>query len=140
MERCKSRKGRHAFVFGARVPGPNVFLDCTSTLDYATSEPHQRWSVGGLYDNVHAQMAFQDRGSMGTGHGWSGANYLAWNCEGSLICQQPPTAQNLAIGFVGKKGKAASERPEGLWESFGAHVQPQSLYRQQLAERLETKR
>src|SRR5439155_7725471 len=56
VQRCKSDKGRHAFVFGSHVCGPNVFLECTSTNDYATSEPHHRWSVGGLYDNVHAHM------------------------------------------------------------------------------------
>jgi len=54
---------------GARVAGPIVFLDCRSERDYATSEPHHRWSVGGLYDNVDAQMAIQDRQWMGSGQG-----------------------------------------------------------------------
>lgn len=136
VQRCYSDGGRHAFVFGSRVPGPNVFLQCKSERDYATSEPHHRWSVGGLYDNVVAQIAFQDRGSMGTGHGWAGANYVAWNCEGTLVCQQPPTAQNFAIGFVGKREPGAYKRPSGWWESEGAHVEPRSLYLQQLKDRL----
>jgi hypothetical protein len=137
MQRDKSDKGRHAFVFQSHVCGPNVFLDCTSTNDYATSEPHHRWSVGGLYDNVHSHMAFQDRQWMGSGHGWAGANYVAWNCEGSLICQKPPTAENFAIGFAGKKEKGAFEpRPDGWWESLGRHVQPRSLYLSQLRDRL----
>ncbi len=136
VERCHTRRARHAFVFSARVPGPNVFLDCSSEKDYATSEPHHRWSVGGLYDNVHAEMAFQDRQWMGSGHGWAGANYVAWNCEGSVVCQQPPTAQNFAIGFVGKKAKGAFDRPDGWWESEGHHVSPRSLYLQQLQDRL----
>jgi hypothetical protein len=135
IQRCFSEKGRHAFVFGARVPGPNVFLECRSTTDYGSSEPHHRWSVGGLYDNVDAMIAIQDRQWMGSGHGWSGANYVVWNSRGELICQQPPTAQNFAIGFVGKKGQAAFPRPEGWWESMGTPVQPQSLYRAQLAAR-----
>lgn len=136
VQRCRSDRARHAFVFGARVPGPNVFLECVSTHDYASSEPHHRWSVGGLYDNVESLLAIQDRGSMGTGHGWAGANYVVWNCRGSLICQQPPTAQNFAIGFFGRRGKDAYPRPTGWWESEGTPVEPRSLYRAQLAARL----
>jgi hypothetical protein len=136
VQRCYARDARHAFVVGARVPGPNVFLDCKSEQDHATSEPHHRWSVGGLYDNVTADMAIQDRQWMGTGHGWAGANYVVWNSEGSLVCQQPPTAQNFAIGFVGRKGNGAFERPAGWWEAEGRHVEPRSLYLQQLEDRL----
>jgi hypothetical protein len=137
VQRCKSDTGRHDFVVEARVPGPNVFLDCQATHQFATSEPHHRWSVGGLYDNVKANIAFQDRQWMGTGHGWSGANYVAWNCEGSLVCQSPPTATNWAIGQVGKKEAGAfAPKPDGVWRSYGRHVQPRSLYLGQLAKRL----
>jgi len=139
VQRCAARNSRHAFVLGARVPGPNVFLDCKSEQDQATSEPHHRWSVGGLYDNVRAEIAIQDRQWLGSGHGWAGANYVVWNCEGSLVLQQPPTAQNFAIGFVGKRGAAAFERPTGWWESEGHHVEPRSLYLKQLEERLKLK-
>jgi hypothetical protein len=135
VQRCYARNARHAFVFGARVPGPNVFLDCKSDADHATSEPHHRWSTGGLFDNVHSNLAIQDRQWMGSGHGWAGANYVIWNCEGSLICQQPPTAQNFAIGFLGLKKGGAFPRHEGWWESEGCHVEPGSLYRAQLLER-----
>ncbi len=136
VQRCYSDRARHAFVFGSRVPGPNVFLDCRSERDYATSEPHHRWSVGGLYDNVDARMAIQDRQWMGSGHGWAGANYVVWNSRGELVCQQPPTAQNFAIGFFGRKGKDAFARPLGWWESTGRPVEPRSLYQAQLAARL----
>jgi hypothetical protein len=136
VQRCRSDRARHAFVFGSRVPGPNVFLECSSTHDYASSEPHHRWSVGGLYDNVAAVLAIQDRQHMGSGHGWAGANYVVWNSRGSLICQQPPTAQNFALGFVGVRGKDAFPRPAGWWESEGTPVAPRSLYHAQLAARL----
>ncbi len=138
VQRCSSRDARHAFSFGARVCGPNVFLDCTSEQDHASSEPHHRWSVGGLYDNVKAPMAVVDRGAMGSGHGWSGANYVIWNGEGSLSCEQPPTAQNYAIGFVGKKIAGPNRRADGHWESQGKHVEPRSLYLKQLEDRLGT--
>ncbi|MEA2734858.1 MAG: hypothetical protein QOE14_1309 [Humisphaera sp.] len=136
FQNCYSSKGRHAFVVHARVCGPNAFVGCLSEEDYATSEPHHRWSVGGLYDNVKSRLAFQDRQWMGSGHGWSGANYVAWNCEGTIVCQRPPTAQNWAIGFVGKKERGAFEREEGYIESLGKHVQPRSLYLKQLEDRL----
>lgn len=136
VQRCFSRDDRHAFVFGARVPGPNAFLGCVSVQNHATSEPHHRWSCGGLYDEVHAEIAFQDRQWMGSGHGWAGANYVAWNTEGSLICEQPPTAQNFAIGFIGKRYPGVFPRPQGYWESVGEHVRPRSLYLKQLEDRL----
>jgi hypothetical protein len=138
--RCHADEARHAFVFGSRVGGPNVFLDCKSTTDYGSSEPHHRWSVGGLYDNVNTSLAIQDRQHYGSGHGWAGANYVAWNCSGRLIIQAPPTAQNWAIGFVGERRKGAFEpKPDGYIESFGKHVAPRSLYLQQLQDRLGPK-
>ena len=142
VQRCHAETARHAFVVDSRVPGPNVFLDCDSTNEFATSEPHHRWSVGGLYDNVHGDIAIQDRAWLGSGHGWSGANYVAWNTEGDLVAQQPPTAQNYAIGHVGRKvnpfvpnGDDRRPRLDGYWEQHGQHVAPRSLYLQQLQDR-----
>src|SRR5262249_17427212 len=135
-QRCMADTARYSYVVGARVCGPNVFRNCKAGGQYATTEPHHRWSVGGLYGNVPADIAIQERQWMGSGHGWAGANYVVWNCEGSLVLQQPPTAQNWAIGFVGKKEKGAFERPSGYWESFGKHVGPRSLYLKQLEDRL----
>src|SRR5215204_1562928 len=137
--RCVTESGRHDFVLGGRVPGPNAFVFCKASNTFASSEPHHRWSTGGLFDNVKASLAIQDRGYYGSGHGWSGANYVAWNCEGPLVCQKPPTAQNWAIGHVGEKMRGAFEpREDGYWESFGRHVDPSSLYLQQLRDRLGT--
>ena len=137
VQRCYAETARHAFCVQSRVPGPNVFLDCEATKNYGTSEPHHRWSVGGLFDNVRAPLAIQDRQWYGSGHGWSGANYVAWNCEGTLVCQKPPTAQNYAIGHVGEKlAGAFAPREDGHWESHGRHVEPRSLYLKQLEDRL----
>ncbi|WP_438480511.1 hypothetical protein [Oleiharenicola lentus] len=135
--RCVSEGARHAFVLGARVSGPNAFVYGISRDEHATSEPHHRWSVGGLYDNVESDIAFQDRQWMGSGHGWAGANYVAWNTRGTLISQQPPTAQNFAVGHVGPKSGGAHPRADSHWESHGQHVEPESLYFKQLADRLK---
>jgi hypothetical protein len=136
VQRCSGDSARHDFAVGSRVCGPNVFLDSKAGTSYATSEPHHRWSVGGLFDNVHADIAFQDRQYYGSGHGWAGANYVAWNCEGELVCQKPPTAQNWSFGQIGKKLPGAfAPREDGHWESLGKHVVPRSLYLAQLAAR-----
>jgi hypothetical protein len=134
--RCHSSEARHAFVVGSRVSGPNAFVDCVSEKDYGNSEPHHRWSVGGLYDACTAKIAIQDRQWMGSGHGWSGANYAAWNCRGTMIAQSPPTANTWVVGFVGEKDKPAFERPDATWDSTGKHVEPRSLYLKQLEDRL----
>jgi hypothetical protein len=146
VQRCDSETARHAFVVNARVAGPNVFLDSESRIDYSSSEPHHRWSVGGLYDNVRSPIYIRDRGWMGSGHGWAGANYVTWNTEGNLTVQQPPTAQNYAIGHVGTQippflPNKYDTRPrrDGFWDCEGRHVEPCSLYLQQLTERLGPK-
>ena len=131
---------RHAFVNNSQhSPGPCAFVDCNSEDDHADSGPHQRWSTGTLWDEVHGVMHTQDRQDMGSGHGWAGANDVYWNCSGAITIQQPPTAQNFAIGFVGEKQPPAFAQlhhPDGYYESFGHPVQPKSLYLQQLKDRL----
>jgi hypothetical protein len=143
VQRCYARNERHAFVInGGHLAGPDVFLDCHSELDHADSGPHQRWSTGTLYDDVRGVLHSQDREDMGTGHGYAGANDVYWNCAGSIIVQAPPTAQNFSIGFVGKLDKPAFaflNHPVGYTEAFGHHVQPESLYLEQLKERLGPK-
>lgn len=160
---CFARGARHAFVLNSRTAGPNVFLDCTATATYSTSEPHHRWASGCLWDNVTVDGPFAwlqavNRGWMGTGHGWGGAQMVFWNCAAPLIAvQRPPTGQNFAIGY-----RSGHERPQivaaalrevkstsrqhtpdttpfwgdGYTESPGAPVEPASLYRAQLRSRL----
>ncbi len=133
VEHCHARNGRHDFVTGARVAGPNVFLDCSCEKVHADAGPHHRWAVGVLYDNIKTdgEINVRDRGNMGSGHGWAGANHVLWNCDAKeIICQRPPTANNWAIGCIVEKHEG-----NGTWESRGTHVQPRSLYLEQLAER-----
>lgn len=134
---------RHAFVVNARVTGPNVFLNNYADQSLTFSEPHHRWSTGGLYDNIDDLTAIMNRLSYGTGHGWAGANYVAWNTSGTLITEQPPTAQNWSIGHVGEKRNgpfynwniSTFGRSHGYWESHGTRVEPASLYLKQLEDR-----
>lgn len=142
VQRCYTRNGRHDFVNGRGDLGPTVYLDCLSEQTHADIGPHHRWACGQLYDNVKGgQIHVQDRGPSGTGHGWAGNCQVFWNCESaSLICQKAwiPSAQNWAIGCVGKKGKPSfSDRPDGCWQSFGQPVAPRSLYLAQLKDRFD---
>jgi hypothetical protein len=137
VERCRTRFGRHDFVMHSVVPGPNVFVDCTAENAFSDTGPHHRWSTGTLYDNVVVKgnaINVQDRGPSGTGHGWAGAQMVFWNCTAvSITCQQPPTAQNFCIGCTAKQ---RNKGPQGWWESPNQPVEPRSLYRAQLKERL----
>jgi hypothetical protein len=104
--RCYARNGRHDFVLGNRLAGPNVFLDCIAEEASSASEPHHRYGTGGLWDNVRligeAELQAINRGDSGSGHGWAGANNYFWNCEAMVVLvMQPPTAQNYAIGWIG---------------------------------------
>jgi hypothetical protein len=137
VQRCYARNGRHDVVTGARVPGPDVFLDCLAEICHADSGPHHRWAVGILYDGITcSELNVQDRGSLGSGHGWAGAYNVLWNCNASIVCEAPPQAQNWAIGCIGSRGRARFERPSGRFESWGQPVAPRSLYLQQLEDRL----
>jgi hypothetical protein len=133
VRHCYARNGRHDFVMHALAAGPNVFYDCVAEQTHADSGPHHRWSAGVLYDNVRAgEINLRNRGNMGTGHGWAGANQVVWNCQANeMRIEQPPTAQNWAIGC-----RAKVHSGNGYWESFDHPVQPASLYLSQLRDRL----
>ncbi len=140
FQRCYVRHGRHNFVTGARVTGPNVWLDCLAEDNHADDGPHHRWATGLLFDNTRSEeLRVQNRQESGTGHGWAGAQVMFWNARAeSVVCDAPKGAMNYAVGVVGQKdqGSWAPEEPFGLWESEGAVVEPRSLYLKQLEDRL----
>ncbi|MFZ6010417.1 MAG: hypothetical protein ACOYXT_08700 [Bacteroidota bacterium] len=135
FQRCVSWGGRHDYVTGSRVPGPNVFLDCVAENTFADVGPHHRWSTGILFDNVYGgEIRVQNRKAMGSGHGWAGVQTLFWNCfsvKKEIKVESPLGAKNWGIGCVG-----LLQNGKGYWESWGTHVSPRSLYLKQLEERL----
>ncbi len=139
IQRCFTRGGRHDYITGSRVPGPNAFVDCLATECYNDSGNHHRYAEGTLFDNVKAgYLAVENRMSSGSGHGWSGAQTLFWNCEATTTCHAPFGGMNWAIGIIGRMqlGSWAPDEAVGYWESHGRHVSPRSLYFRQLEERL----
>ena len=138
---CKSSEGRHDYVTGARTCGPNVFYNCTASQTFADIGPHHRWATGTLYDNIitDGEINVQDRGQMGSGHGWAGANQVLWNCRAKTVTVQNPwvSANNYCIAVKAlKKDGALKDRPNGIWEGQNEiNVFPRSLYIAQLMAR-----
>lgn len=164
---CYSEDARHDFAGGARTMGPFAFVNSTAVRGQQ-SEPHHRWGTGYLYDNITTKdgsIAAINRGDSGTGHGWSAANTMIWNCDApSIVVFDPETVgeNNFAIGYTGEKkegfdsnGIKYANTRSGYWgtpqqgkfygyalmgsghiESPDATVTPQSLFVQQLIDRI----
>lgn len=133
------------FATGAKVTGPIVLLDCIFK-GHGWIQPHQRWATGLLIDHCEVPdggIDFMNRGEMGSGHGWAIGWAVAWNCRAaSYLDQMPPGAVNWMIGCTGERQQRAMPfyskplLPEGIYDSYGVPVAPESLYRAQVRERL----
>lgn len=138
---CISTHARHDYVTGARVCGPNVFFNCVARQSLSDIGPHHRWAMGTLYDNVTTdnQINVQDRGRMGSGHGWAGVTQVLWNCKARVVAVQNPWASgnNYCIGLQGDKVPGHfKDRPDGIWEGHNkTGLLPVSLYLAQLKAR-----
>jgi len=138
---CHTTEGRHDYVTGAKVRGPNVFYHCTAQNTHADIGPHHRWAMGTLYDNIvtDGEINIQDRGNWGSGHGWSGVTQILWNCSVKRAAVQSPWAsgKNYCIGLDGGKYDGRLKgRPDGEWEGQNKKgLQPSSLYMAQLNDR-----
>ena len=147
IDRCKITGDNEYFVWtGSLDPGPNVLLNCTFNGHGSRIQPHQRWSTGMLIDNCKVPdggIDFMNRGVAGSGHGWTMGWGVAWNCLAkTYIIQNPPGVYNWAVGCIGSRVQTARLfdstpiLPEGIFESHGIPVAPQSLYLAQLSARL----
>jgi len=135
FQRCYAINGRHDFTTGSRVTGPNVFLDGLAESVRSDIGPHHRWATGTLFDNIRGgPTRVWNRGNFGSGHGWAGAQTMFWNIDsytGELRVDSPLGAINWGIGCIGR-----DQTGDGYWESWGANVEPRSIYLQQLEDRL----
>ena len=150
FQRCYSDYGRHDFVTHARIPGPNVFVDCYSANGQSVLGPHYRWATGTLFDNIKAPNSVMaiNLFDLSNGHGWCGAQTVGWNleCKG-YVNDASRGSQNFLIGSIGTEYTSSSFSPSakpgfvfrGDWEksgSAGVHVSTRSLYFKQLEDRL----
>ncbi|MGA3238315.1 MAG: hypothetical protein ABSG03_18640 [Bryobacteraceae bacterium] len=144
LDRCSvDGEGTWPVVTQASVTGPDVVLNFSGSA-HAGVSPHQRWATGLLVDGARLPgtvartpgIAFSNRKTAGSGHGWDIGWAVAWNVVSPhLLVQQPPGAMNWCIGCSGERTKAA-DIPEGIYDSPGRAVEPVSLYLEQLRERL----
>lgn len=138
---CYTTEGRHDFVTGARVLGPNVFTRCKARNTHSDIGPHHRWACGTLYDiiDTDGEINAQDRGYMGSGHGWAGVTQVIWNCKSPKTAVQSPwvSGKNYCIGLQGGKYEGAFPgRPDGEWEGLNQPgLIPESLYEAQFKAR-----
>ena len=85
-----------------------------------------------------------NRGTGGSGHGWSQGWGVLWNCTApTFLIQQPPGSTNWGVGCKGTlspptpaPGMGPTPMPNAIFESMDAPVGPKSLYLAQLCERL----
>ena len=150
---CTTEMDRHEFVTtGVHAVGPNAYVDCIGTKSFSNAGPHSHWATCILYDRVKTEklLSVEDAyywGYSSGAQGWQGANHVFWNCEAPvIICQNPQvSARNWAWGCVGEKSwgsldctKNEGDRDDGEWYSHGTHIEPSSLYHNQLQERLSS--
>ncbi|HEY0308095.1 MAG TPA: hypothetical protein VGB94_08040 [Acidobacteriaceae bacterium] len=149
FDRCTG-SGDNTFYFAtqAEQQGPVVVLHCRFAGN-GHIQPHQRWSTGLLVDNCDVPdggIDMMNRGQMGSGHGWAIGWSVVWNSMAkSFAMNQPPNGANWSIGNRGEEqnppmpvfdnSKPAPLHP-AITESPGIPVKPQSLYLEQLSERL----
>lgn len=144
IKNCISDKGRHAFVTGARVAGPNVFLNSKALHALSISGPHHRWSTGVLFDTIEVKgdnIGVENRRNSGSGHGWAGTSIMFWNCIAKeILIQDPPGDHtNWALGCTGKHinvGCCGPVEPYGYIYSKNKEIKPKSLFKKQLKDRL----
>ena len=147
FDNCTASDGRHSFVAnGASDVNGIVFTNCSSTGDYTSSENHRRWGQGMLFDNISWRntratfvLGLHNRGSYGTGHGWTLTNGVAWNIDApanQIVVQKPPIGQNYAIGCKATvNANGPFLKPVGYIEGTGKTLKIPSLYAAQLNDR-----
>jgi hypothetical protein len=144
LDRCSVTGGEGTWpvVTQSEVTGPIAILNFTA--DHAGVAPHQRWATGLLVDGgkfpggteQKPGIAFSNRGTAGSGHGWDAGWSVAWNVTSPFfLVQQPPGAMNWCIGCVGTPVTVGSS-PNGIFDSPGRMVFPASLYLHQLRDRI----
>ena len=146
LDRCTG-KGNKVFYVATQShsEGPIVVLHCRFSGD-GMIEGHQRWSTGLLVDSCEVpegNINLRNRGIMGSGHGWTNGWSVLWNDEAKVfLVQSPPGTMNWAIGNKGVQAAAQMpgsidgvHLPRGTIESAGKHIEPNSLYLEQLRER-----
>jgi hypothetical protein len=132
--------GGFEFTSASLNPGPNVYLESRVPSGFAASGPHTALAVATLYDRLTLDHSLSIQKWTSSGHGWRGYNQLVWNTHtnGAYNCERPQIAHQWVIGSTGARNppRTGETRAECEYISHGTNVQPGSLYRAQLTERV----
>ncbi len=128
----------HECQTGDHAMGPNVFLDCCATGTDFDGGPHRFWAVSLLTDNefgdiddVHITII------TGGSNGWGAGFSTFYNCTCGTYDVECPVLPNYYNWWIG--GHATNDTPDsdpGVVDASGTTVSPNSLYLEQLKERL----
>jgi hypothetical protein len=152
---CEARRGRHNYCFRGPHTNGNVVLRCTLRDGRFASDFHMHLSVANLIDSPTLdgellEAAYRPYGT--TEHGQTTSQSVFWNVRGERAYPRLPVplavvSQQYGWGYViGTSGACAGvalasgrgtepiDFAEGLGE--GATLDPQSLYEDQLRQRL----
>jgi hypothetical protein len=131
--RCHAEHGRRDFAVGYLAGGPSAFVHCDASDCHDFSGPIESWASGALFDNVNTDgsIKLDNREIWDQGVGWAAANCMLWNCTAPVIVsREPPGAHNWVMGTWGM------HVGDGHWGSVNEFEKPDSLYLQQLQERV----
>ncbi|MEI7423135.1 MAG: stalk domain-containing protein [Prolixibacteraceae bacterium] len=141
--------GQWSVVAHEGCTGPLVVINSRNKMS-----PHMRWTIGILVDNCDwptdkgtLGLAFINRQTTGSGHGWTTGWSVAWNFTARTFSNQAAkgTANYVIGGGPGTvKGSTPTSEvaenskiiPQSIYEDFGTKVSPPSLYLQQLKDRI----
>ncbi|KAH8665304.1 hypothetical protein BGZ61DRAFT_366680 [Ilyonectria robusta] len=113
---------------GSLTPGPNAVLRHVTQSTVQSIYPHQRWAHGLLVEDTSVPVLFVNRGTKGTGHGWSINGGAGWNLRGQTSFESAPLGINWCIGCNDQTGN-------GTYKKQDKTVKPQSLFESQLEAR-----
>ena len=135
FQRCVSRQGIHDFSAGFCAAGPNAFVQCEGEQSLGFSGSIGSWAAGLLFDIVNIDghdLHFGNLEQFQFGTGWNTANSMFWQCTASTIWCYSPDSDNRCSGH----GCWGTLTGNAEWTSSNDHVQPRSLFYDQLSKRL----
>lgn len=138
IQRCVSRQGIHDFAAGYCAAGPNAFVQCEGENSLGFSGSIGSWAAGLLFDIVNIDghdICFKNLEQFQFGTGWNTANSMIWQCTASTIWCYSPDEDNRSSAH----GCWGTLTGNGEWTSSNDHVQPRSLFYDQLEKRLGDK-
>ncbi|MBE6341199.1 MAG: pectate lyase [Bacteroidales bacterium] len=134
FQRCVSYEGIHDFSAGYCAAGPNAFVMCDAVETNGFSGSTGSWAAGLLFDIVNIDgddlnLCNLEQFQFGTG--WNAANSMVWQSTASTIRIYSPDADNRNSGH----GCWGTLTGNAEWTSSNDHVNPRSLFYDQLKRR-----